>query len=78
MKTASVIAALCLGTSLLGGAASASEVSGGATIVPIANDLPSGTFDIKTDAASIFLERAVLFKENGWFTKERRWPSRRR
>ncbi len=71
MKTASVIAALCLGTSLLGGAASASEASGGATIVPIANDLPSGTFDIKTDAASIFLERAVLFKENGWFTKDK-------
>lgn len=71
MKTASVVAALCLGASLLGRSALAADVSGGATIVPITGGLPAGSFDIKTDAASIFLERAVLFKENGWFTKDK-------
>ena len=70
MKTASVIAALCWAPRCWGHCQRV-RVSG-ATIVPIANDLPSGTFDIKTDAASIFLERAVLFKENGWFTKKGR------
>lgn len=53
------------------GACAAAEYPGGATIVPISDGLPAGTFNLKTDAASIFLEKAVLFKDNGWFTKDK-------
>ncbi|MCP1457591.1 hypothetical protein [Pseudomonas kilonensis] len=50
---------------------SAEEYQGGATIVPISDGLPASYFNLKTDAASIYLEKAILFKNNGWFTKDK-------
>jgi hypothetical protein len=57
--------------SLLVTIASADDYQGGATIVPISDGLPASYFNIKTDAASIYLEKAILFKNNGWFTKDK-------
>jgi len=51
--------------------ANAADSPGGATIVPISDGLPTTTFNLKTDAASIYLEKAILFKNNGWFTKDK-------
>lgn len=51
--------------------ANADTFSGGATIVPVSDGLPETTFNLKTDTASIYLEKAVLFKENGWFTEDK-------
>lgn len=51
--------------------ATAAEYQGGATIVPISDGLPASSFNLKTDAASIYLEKAILFKDNGWFTKDK-------
>jgi hypothetical protein len=51
--------------------ASAADNPGGATIIPIPDGLPTTTFNLKTDAASIFLEKAILYKNNGWFTKDK-------
>lgn len=61
--------AVCLSLAPL--IASAAEYPGGATIIPIADGLPKSSFNLKTDAASIFLEKAILFKDNGWFTKDK-------
>jgi hypothetical protein len=49
----------------------ARDYSGGAVIVPIVDGLPSSTFNLKTDAASIYLEKAILYKNNGWFTEDK-------
>ena len=62
-----VIASFSLLTTIV----SAEEYQGGATIVPISDGLPASSFNIKTDAASIYLEKAILFKNNGWFTKDK-------
>ncbi|AFM24870.1 hypothetical protein [Desulfomonile tiedjei] len=51
--------------------ANAEEFSGGATILPIDEGLPQSAFNLKTDTASIYLEKAVLFKENGWITRDK-------
>lgn len=49
----------------------AADYPGGATIVPISDGLPASAFNLKTDAASIYLEKAVLYKDNGWFTNDK-------
>lgn len=49
----------------------AADYPSGTTIVPIPDGLPTTSFDLKTDAASIYLEKAVLYKDNGWFTKDK-------
>ncbi|PZQ37710.1 MAG: hypothetical protein DI560_20365 [Pseudomonas putida] len=51
--------------------ATAAEYSGGAIIVPIIDGPPASSFNLKTDAASIYLEKAILFKNNGWFTRDK-------
>lgn len=51
--------------------ANATDSPGGATIIPISDGLPATSFNLKTDAASIYLEKAILFKDNGWFTKDK-------
>lgn len=51
--------------------AHAAEYSGGATISPISDGLPATSFSLKTDAVSLYLEKAILFKDNGWFTKDK-------
>lgn len=51
--------------------AAATTITGGGTIIPISEVLNATPFDIKTDAASIYLEKAVLFKNNGWFTNDK-------
>lgn len=48
----------------------AQDFTGGARIVPI-HKLPSSTFDPRTDSASIYLEQAILFRKNGWFTQDK-------
>jgi len=68
MKTVVVIG---IGLLLLGSGGAWAESKSGATIVPVEDGLPSGTFNLKTDAASIYLEKAVLFKNNGWFTNDK-------
>lgn len=47
------------------------EYQGGARIVPILESIPSSSFNPATDAVSIYLEKAVLYKENGWFTNDK-------
>ena len=49
----------------------ANNFYGGATIVPVSDGLPPSSFNLKTDAASIYLEKAIIHKENGWFTKDK-------
>ncbi len=47
------------------------DYSGGATIVPVSENLPQFNFNLNTDAASIYLEKAILYKNNGWFTSDK-------
>ena len=47
------------------------EYSDGAAIVPIPDGLNTSKFEIKTDAVSVDLEKAILRKENGWFTDDK-------
>lgn len=49
----------------------AAEYAGGATIAPISDGAPGTAFSLKTDAVSLYLEKAILFKDNGWFTKDK-------
>lgn len=49
----------------------AQSYSEGGVIVPVADGLPSSTFNLNTDAASIFLEKAIIFRNNGWFTNDK-------
>ena len=51
--------------------ANAAEYQGGAIIVPIAEEITPSPFNLKTDAASIYLEKAILFRNNGWFTEDK-------
>lgn len=55
----------------LNGPTYAEQFLGGATIVPVRDGLTNTVFEIKTDAASLYLEKAVLQKENGWFTNDK-------
>lgn len=57
--------------SLISHIANAADYPGGATIIQIPDKLPPISFNLKTDAASIYLEKAILFKDNGWFTKDK-------
>ena len=56
---------------ILSGSAFAEKFPGGGIIVPIKDDIPQRPFNLKTDVASIYLEKAILYKENGWFTDEK-------
>ncbi len=49
----------------------ADNFEGGATIIPLRDGLQNTTFEIKTDTASMYLEKAVLHKDNGWFTNDK-------
>jgi hypothetical protein len=44
---------------------------GGGTIIRVLENLPETKFNIKTDAVSLYLEKAVLYKHNGWFTSDK-------
>jgi hypothetical protein len=44
---------------------------GGGIIIRVLENLPETTFNIKTDAVSLYLEKAVLYKYNGWFTSDK-------
>ncbi len=47
------------------------KFEGGATIIPLRDGLEGIEFDTRTDAVSIFLEKAILNKANGWLTKDK-------
>jgi len=49
----------------------ADDYKGGAAIFPISDGLPKSAFNVNTDAASIYLEKATLYKNNGWFTNDK-------
>jgi len=61
-----VISTIALATNAVG-----DEYAGGAVIVPIPGGLNTSKFEIKTDAVSVDLEKAILHKENGWFTTDK-------
>lgn len=66
LKVIAVLSLLTLTTPVF-----AEDYSGGATIVPVAENLPQSRFNLKTDAASIYIEKAILYKNNGWFTSDK-------
>lgn len=68
MKIGKIAAAIFL---LANTDAFAQKFIGGAAIIPIPGQQTSSAFNLKTDAASIYLEKAVLRKENGWFTNDK-------
>src|SRR3989337_2583591 len=53
LKVIAVLSLLTLTTPVF-----AEDYSGGATIVPVAENLPQSRFNLKTDAASIYIEKA--------------------
>jgi len=57
LKVIAVLSLLTLTTPVF-----AEDYSGGATIVPVAENLPQSRFNLKTDAASIYIEKAILIK----------------